>query len=209
MEKLGKRLLPVCLFLFALCIGLHLGSTKVQADTVAGTQEGVVLKTTTVSTKKVIKVPQKQVEVAKSTKSSKNASISRGFSGGDTIASGSTSSIVQYAFKFLGKAYVYGATGPNAFDCSGFTSYVYRHFGVSLPRTAAEQSRVGAAVSKGDLKPGDLLFFNTRGGISHVGMYIGNGEFIHAANEDSGVTISDLSGSYYMRTYCGARRIMR
>ncbi len=221
MKNLWTKVLSAGLFLFALCIGLHLGGTTVKADTVASTQEGVVLKTTTVSTKKVIKVPVKQVEVVQPTKTTKSSSLSRGTgsssnttkssskSGGTTIASGSTSSIVQYAFQFLGRPYVYGANGPKAFDCSGFTSYVYRQFGVSLPRTAAEQSSVGESVSKGDLRPGDLLFFNTSGYISHAGMYIGDGQFIHASSGSRCITVSDLSESYYTRTFVKAKRIMR
>ncbi|MDP4087631.1 MAG: C40 family peptidase [Bacillota bacterium] len=208
MKTFRGKVLSAGVFVFALCIGMHFGGKTVKADTVGGTQEGVVIKTATVSTKKVIKIPQKEVVTTESTKTSTKSS-SRGLSGGTAIANGSTSDVVQYAFQFLGKPYVYGGTGPKAFDCSGFTSYVYHHFGVELPRTAADQSSVGAAVSKSELRPGDLLFFNTRGYISHAALYIGDGQFIHAANEQSGVTISNLSTGYYEKTYVGARRIMR
>lgn len=96
--------------------------------------------------------------------------------------------------------------GPNAFDCSGFTSYVYRHFGVSLPRTASSQFSVGSAVSRNNLAPGDLVFFNTVGYLGHVGLYIGGGDFIHAASSGR-VKISSLSEGYYRTRYAGARRV--
>jgi cell wall-associated NlpC family hydrolase len=79
-----------------------------------------------------------------------------------------------------------------------------------LPRVAEDQAKVGAAVAKANLQPGDLLFFNTNGvNISHVGMYVGNGEFIHASSGSGCITVSQLSNSYYTRTYVGARRILK
>jgi cell wall-associated NlpC family hydrolase len=202
MKNLRTKVLSTALFVFALCIGLHLQGYEAKADTVAGEEEAIVLTSTSVSTNKTIKIPEK--EVATPTKKT----YSRGFSGGSVIASGSTSKLIQYAFNFLGRPYVYGAEGPKAFDCSGFSSYVYNEFGVDLPRTAAEQSGVGAAVSKSNLEAGDLLFFNTAGYISHVGIYIGDGQFIHASSGSRCVTVSELSSSYYARTYRGARRIL-
>ena len=111
--------------------------------------------------------------------------------------------IVAYAKKFLGYKYVYGASGPNSFDCSGFTSYVYKHFGYSLNRTSGGQRSNGSGVSKSDLEPGDILCFS-----GHVGIYIGGNKFIHAANPSKGVIISSLSESYYVKTYITARRIL-
>ena len=117
------------------------------------------------------------------------------------------SSVVSYAKTKLGKPYVWGAQGPNSFDCSGFTSWVYRQHGISLSRTAQAQSQGGKAVDRADLQPGDLVFFNTSGaGISHVGMYVGNNNFIEAA--DSGVKLTSLSSPYATRTYVGAKRII-
>lgn len=120
--------------------------------------------------------------------------------------------IVAYARTFLGCAYVYGGNGPKSFDCSGLTKYVYNHFGYSINRTATQQLKNGVAVSKENLQPGDLVFFNSEGtGVdraTHVGIYIGNGEFLHASNKRLGVTITSLSDPYRLRTYTTARRIL-
>ena len=101
-----------------------------------------------------------------------------------------------------------GASGPTVFDCSGFTSWVYSKNGKSLPRTAAAQYSGTARVSKDGLTPGDLVFFagTYKSGISHVGIYIGGGQFIHAANSKTGVTISSLNSGYYSAHYAGAGR---
>lgn len=118
-------------------------------------------------------------------------------------------SVVREAMKHLGKAYVRGASGNDAFDCSGFTSYVYRQFGIKLARTTTGQYLQGRPVSRDDLQPGDVVVFrNTyRAGISHVGIYVGQGRFIHASNSRSGVKISDLDSSYYAQRYAGSRRM--
>ena len=120
--------------------------------------------------------------------------------------------IVAYAHKFLGCSYVYGGNGPSVFDCSGLTKYVYKHFGYNINRTATQQLKNGITVSKENLQPGDLVFFNSNGtGVdkaTHVGIYIGNGEFLHASNKRLGVTITSLSDPYRLRTYTTARRII-
>ena len=120
--------------------------------------------------------------------------------------------IVAYSMNFLGYPYVYGGSGPNSFDCSGLVKYVYNHFGYSINRTATQQLQNGITVSKSELQPGDLVFFNSAGtGVnkaSHVGIYIGGGEFIHASSPKVGVVISDLNSSYYTRVYTTARRIV-
>lgn len=122
------------------------------------------------------------------------------------------SQIVAYAHTFLGLPYVYGGNGPNSFDCSGLTKYVYKHFGYNINRTATQQLKNGITVSKENLQPGDLVFFNSEGtGVNratHVGIYIGNGEFLHASNKRLGVTITSLSDPYRLRTYTTARRII-
>ncbi len=124
-----------------------------------------------------------------------------------TTSEGSSSStgsaVVAYAKQFLGCKYVYGGMSPSGFDCSGFTSYVYKHFGYSLNRTSSGQRSNGVAVSKSNLQAGDILCFN-----GHVGLYIGGGSFIHAANPSKGVIISSLSESYYAKNYITARRIL-
>lgn len=119
--------------------------------------------------------------------------------------------IVDYAKQYLGCKYVYGGSGPSTFDCSGFTMYVFKHFGVNLSHSATAQSKNGTYVAKSDLQPGDLVFFKdyqTMDGIGHCGIYIGDGNFIHASSGTGYcVKISTLlSGSYNTR-YETARRI--
>ena len=117
--------------------------------------------------------------------------------------------IVDYALQYLGYPYVYATAGPDSFDCSGFTSYVYKHFGYSLHRSSYDQLKDGKAVQKADLLPGDILLFSRTGDVvTHVGLYIGNGEFIHASTSTTGVIISDLYSDYYVQHYYAARRII-
>ncbi len=130
-------------------------------------------------------------------------------------SSGSSSSslgeqIAATAKKYIGCAYIFGGTSPSGFDCSGFVQYIYKLYGYSIYRTADVQLNNGYAVT--DLRPGDLVFFartyNTSAAASHVGIYIGDGQFVHAANSSSGVKISSLSEEYYSSRYVGARRIV-
>ncbi|HEY3961098.1 MAG TPA: C40 family peptidase [Gaiellaceae bacterium] len=111
--------------------------------------------------------------------------------------------VVQFARRFLGVRYEYGGTSPGSgFDCSGFTRFVYAHFGISLPHYSASQYDMGRRVSLAGLRPGDLLFFD---GLGHVGLYIGNGRFIHAPHSGTRVSITPLAGWYSAR-FDGARR---
>lgn len=127
-----------------------------------------------------------------------------------TVASNANASeIVAYAKTFLGYKYVYGGATPDGFDCSGFTQYVYKHFGYSLSRTASSQSKNGVAVSKSSLQVGDIICFSGSSGsknITHVGIYIGGGQFIHAANSRKGVIISNVDGAGFF--YVCARRMV-
>ena len=115
---------------------------------------------------------------------------------------GAAQTAVDTALAQVGDPYVYGATGPNSFDCSGLTSYAYKESGVSIPRTSKAQSTFGTAVAKSDLKPGDLVFFYSP--VSHVGMYIGNGQIVHAPTAGSVVKIVKLDA---MSGYNTARRL--
>ncbi|MCK4441775.1 MAG: C40 family peptidase, partial [Sulfurovaceae bacterium] len=114
---------------------------------------------------------------------------------------------------YLGGKYVWGGTKPKGFDCSGYVKYLYAQQGIKIPRTAYAQSKVGRDVSKRKLKKGDLLFFLTDKKrhipITHVGMYIGNDKFIHAASRKKGIIISSLSKSKYHRYFVKAKRIMK
>lgn len=118
-------------------------------------------------------------------------------------------SIVSDAKKLLGIPYVWGGTTTKGFDCSGFVQYVLKQNDITMPRTTTEQYKVGTYVAKRDLQPGDLVFLqNTyRAGISHVGIYIGDGKMIHASSS-KGVVTSDLSSSYYTQHYYGSRRVV-
>lgn len=115
--------------------------------------------------------------------------------------------IVSYAKQFLGYKYVYGGTTTKGFDCSGFTQYVFKHFGISLNRTAAAQYKNGVSVK--ELQIGDLVMFGkSASNINHVGIYIGGNMFIHAANASRGVTTDTLASGYYKTNYIGARRVI-
>ncbi len=120
--------------------------------------------------------------------------------------------IVGYSERFLGIPYVWGGNGPGVFDCSGFVKYVYHSFGFELNRVACDQAKQGTWVGKTDLIPGDLVFFDTDGGrnyINHVGIYKGNGMFIHASSAAGKVIISNLTKGFYSDSYITARRILK
>lgn len=121
--------------------------------------------------------------------------------------------IVKFSKTLLGTEYVYGGTTPKGFDCSGFVQYVFKHFDISLERVASSQATQGRSISSQDLSVGDLVFFDTDGGhnsISHVGIYIGGGQFIHAASGSSTrkVIISDITSGYYANNFMKARRVI-
>jgi cell wall-associated NlpC family hydrolase len=113
------------------------------------------------------------------------------------------------AERYLGVTYVFGGTTPNGLDCSGLVYLVYQELGVQLPRTSRLQYQVGAEVAREDLREGDLVFFDTTGqGVSHVGIYLNDGDFINAASNPGRVMISNLSESYWDKRYLGARRVI-
>ena len=124
---------------------------------------------------------------------------------------GSASGMVDFAMEYIGVPYLYGGSTPKGFDCSGFTKYVMDHFGVSLPRSSSGQFAVGVSVSLSELQTGDLVFYTasaTSSRISHVGLYIGGGQFIHATQPGDTVRVSNLSDSWRVDKYAGARRVL-
>ncbi len=128
-------------------------------------------------------------------------------------ASEEAQKLISLALSYVGSSYVFGGTSPNTgFDCSGFTYYIYGQFGYSLNRVADDQAANGTAVEYANLQPGDLILFsNTYSSsdwITHVGIYIGDGKMVHAANTKRGVTVDTITSGYYYNHYAGARRIL-
>jgi len=119
--------------------------------------------------------------------------------------------IVNFAEKFLGVKYVYGGSSPNGFDCSGFTSYVYKQFGYNLNRVASDQTAHGVPVDKANLIAGDLVFFRSPSSshISHVGIYVSDGIFIHASSGGGKVQYNSLNSGYHAQNFVTARRIIQ
>lgn len=135
-----------------------------------------------------------------------SSSVNRG-------SSREVTAILEMAKSLQGKPYVYGSRGPNSFDCSGFVGYVYeKAVGIKLPRVSRDQARAGKAVAMENLLPGDIVSFDTNGGrngVNHVGIYIGDGQFIHASSAKiMRVTIDSLHSNYYSNCYMGATRII-
>jgi peptidoglycan DL-endopeptidase CwlO len=122
-----------------------------------------------------------------------------------TLEARNEARIVRYARRLLGVPYSFGGSSPSSgFDCSGFTSFVYAHFGIALPHYSVAQFGLGRGVSRERLQPGDLVFFD---GLGHVGLYIGHDQFIHAPHSGTNVTVESMDGWYASR-YDGARRVL-
>lgn len=155
-----------------------------------------------------IKYNAKEGYVASSYLSNKISDIN------EIIISVNSEKIIEYAKTLLGKKYVWADEGPNTFDCSGFTWYVYKNVAkISLPRSSKEQGVYGTYINKKDLQPGDLVFFDTVGAmdnvISHAGIYLGNNQFIHASSSQGKVVISQLDSDYYSKVFVNGRRVLR
>ncbi len=212
----------------------YLTSTKPSTSTVTTTtryvnsSSGLNLRTgpstsnsiiTKLADKTEVKVSSTSNGWSKVTASGKTGYVSSGYltSTKPSTSTGTTSSsaskLISYAKKFLGKPYVWGAQGPNSFDCSGFTYYVYKNgVGKTIPRTSTAQSKYGTYVSKSNLQAGDLVFFDTvganNGNVTHCGIYIGNGQLLHAASGQGKVVINNMNSSYYVNAYVNARRVL-
>lgn len=149
--------------------------------------------------------PKPTKSTAKNMKATESVQVAAAEVSRKKVSRSDDSDVVNHALSLQGVRYVFGGSSRSGFDCSGFTQYVYRGSGISLPRTASEQFRVGSSVSRSQLRSGDLVFFSTYApGASHVGIYIGGGRFVDASN--SGVGISNLNSGYYASRYLGARR---
>lgn len=116
--------------------------------------------------------------------------------------------IVQHAADYLGTPYRNGGTTSNGLDCSGLTFAVYRSFGIQLPRASRDQARVGDPVPRDDLAVGDLVFFGSGSSVTHVGIYAGDGEFIHASTRARSVRFDRLDNKYFRNRYVTARRVL-
>ena len=128
----------------------------------------------------------------------------------EKVVSSKGAEVAAYAKKFIGHGYVYGGSGPKVFDCSGFTMYVFKQYGISLPHNARTQSNYGKHVSKENLMPGDLVIFNdyANTSIGHCGIYIGDGKIVHAANSKRGVTTDTILSGYYDVRFVEGRRLV-
>ncbi|MDR1920449.1 MAG: C40 family peptidase [Candidatus Adiutrix sp.] len=131
-----------------------------------------------------------------------------GFLGGQAGRNSIGAAAAKTAGRYIGAPYQYGGRSPRGFDCSGLTFYVYERHGIKLPPSSATQAKYGRRVKKRDLSPGDLVFFRNspRGQIGHVGIYIGDGKFIHAPGAGKKVTVSELDQKYFRQRYHSARR---
>ena len=202
MNTFKSKLVKMAFFVLAIGISTSVKTEVVKADVSIKGQTQVVLRSATFKTDKVIKVPDRSTVTKKKEADKK---LSRG----EISVSKGGNNIIDYAYDFIGKPYVWGAEGPKSFDCSGFTKYVYKAFGVNLPHYTGAQIGEGSSVSRSNLAQGDLVFFNTDGSsVSHVGIYVGDGEFIHASSGSRKVTVSNLGQNYYKSKYVGARRIL-
>lgn len=181
-------------------------SVLTQAESTPVTQVAVKEESKSETKTEVVKKPEtkkdsvsKPKQVASSTTPKQQTQVSR--------SSTDSTKLVNNAMSLIGTPYVFGGTSRSGFDCSGYTQYVFKGSGVSLPRTSYAQFAAGSVVSREQLQPGDLVFFSTYDkGASHVGIYVGGGDFVHASN--SGVKTTSLSSSYYAPRYVGARRVI-
>ncbi|MDH4038175.1 MAG: C40 family peptidase [Candidatus Krumholzibacteria bacterium] len=126
----------------------------------------------------------------------------------DTTSSARGDEVVKRAADYLGTPYRNGGTSSKGLDCSGLTFTVYRSFGIQLPRVSRDQARVGSPVPRSDLEAGDLIFFGSGSRISHVGIYAGDGEFIHASDRARSVRFDRLDNKYFRNRYVTARRVL-
>ncbi|MBO5059826.1 MAG: C40 family peptidase [Clostridia bacterium] len=179
------------------------GGTNWTKIIVSATNEIGYVKTANVSVITQTKTANKSANSAKSAKSAKSAGTQQA-----APATGSGSKLLNEASKYIGTRYVYGGTSPSGFDCSGLVQYSLRKLGVSIGRSASSQYSSGVSVSRSNLQPGDLVFFSRGGGISHVAIYAGNGQVLHAPRAGKTVRYQSLSSLTGSLKYVGAKRVM-
>ena len=176
---------------------------EVDAEAVQAIEKAKDLIETKKAEEAVSSAPNRGGDVNSGGSSSSTSNGSSSSNSGSTVAppsEGAASAVVSYAYQFIGRPYVFGATGPDSFDCSGFTSYVYRNaVGREITRTTYTQINQGRPVSRDQLQPGDLVFTN---GVGHVGIYVGGGQMIHAARPGVGVIVGPIYN------FSSARRIL-
>ncbi len=140
-----------------------------------------------------------------------NSGTNSGTTSGGNTTSASGQAIMDCVTQYLGVPYVWGGASPSGFDCSGLVYYVLNSVGISVPRSLAQQQTMGVYVPKSELQPGDIVYFQNTytSGISHVGIYAGNGKFIHAPHTGAVVSYADLNSTYYTQHYYSARRFSK
>lgn len=167
-----------------------------------GGADATIKKPSTAKSKVTIKYTKKPLPLKARQMKAKYKKASRGETTADAI--------LRRAASVLGTPYSFGSTGNSSFDCSGFTSYAYKAAGIDLPHSSGGQASLGSHVDRDSLQKGDLLFFENsdKTRIGHVGIYIGNNNFVHASTS-KGVTVTSLGDDYYNNRYVGARRILK
>lgn len=178
---------------------------KVRAEVQRKKEEEAARKKAEEEAKKRAQEAAKKKSAQAAAKASAKASAPKAVS--NAPASSKGQAIVNEAKKYLGIKYVYGGSTPKGFDCSGLVKYVCAKNGISLSRTSAAQSRQGVTVSKSNLQPGDLLFFAKNGRVHHVGIYVGNGQMIHAPHTGSYVKYDSINTAYRQREFYCAKRV--
>ncbi len=187
----------------------EMGDSKAEANDRYRDAQAILAKLEASERRRIAAMAASERAAALSAARAASAAISSGSgsSGGGFTGSGRTARVVQYALAQVGDRYVAAASGPSAFDCSGLTMTAWRQAGVSLPHYSRSQYSTTRRVPLSQAQPGDLVFY-FGSGAHHVGLYIGNGKMVHAANPSSGVLVSDVMGPWYNSRFSGIGRVI-